>query len=94
MHLDVTESEVVAIKRNHPHDYEHQKFQVLSQWKLKRGQFQGTFKALIDVFTELHDHQQMVDTIRREAAEAHKGSYTYIITVVSHTCCKNFCIAK
>jgi len=73
MHLDVTSSEVEAIKRNHPQDYEYQKFQVLSQWKQNKGQLQGTFKALVDAFTELRD-QQMVDTIRGVAAEACKGS--------------------
>ena len=73
MYLDVTSSEVETIKRNHPQDYEYQKFQVLSQWKQNKGQLQGTFKALVDMFTELRD-QQMVDTIRSVAAEACKGS--------------------
>jgi len=80
MHLGVTGPEAEAIKKNHPHDYEHQKFQVLYQWKVNKGQFQGTFKAIVDVFTELGD-QQMVDTIRTVAAEANKG----IVNTCSYT---------
>ena len=67
-HLDVTQSEAETIKRNYP-----QKLEVLNSWKLKRGPFQATFKALIDVFSELKN-QHMVETIKNVAAKAHQGN--------------------
>jgi len=72
-HLDVTQSEAETIKRNYPQDHEYQKLEVLNSWKLKRGPFQATFKALIDVFNELKN-QDMVETIKSVAAKAHQGN--------------------
>ena len=72
MFLDVTEAEAATIKANHPGDYETQKIQILKKWKAKKGEFQGTFKALSEVFVKRED-QRMVDVIKRVAAEAYKG---------------------
>ena len=71
MYLDVTEPEAATIRANHPGDYETQKIQILKKWKIKKG-FNGTFKALNEVFSRLHD-QRMVDVIRTVATEAYNG---------------------
>ena len=73
MYLDVTEPETATIKANHPGNYETQKIQILKTWKQKKGEFQGNFKALSEVFVRLRD-QRMVDVIKRVAEEAYKGS--------------------
>ena len=71
MFLDVTEPEAATIKANHPGDYETQKIEVLKKWKTKKG-FNGTFKALSEVFSERSD-QRMVDVIRTVATKAYNG---------------------
>ena len=71
-YLDVTEAEAAVIKANHPGDYETQKIQILKKWKTKKGDFQGTFKVLSEVFVKRAD-QRMVGVIKTVAAEAYKG---------------------
>ena len=73
MYLDVTGAETVTIQRNHPGDYEKQKFEVLKVWRCKRG-LQATFKVLADVFSKELNNQTMVDTINTLASEASKGT--------------------
>ena len=78
MFLDVTEAEATTITANHPRDYETQKIQILKKWKTKKGEFQGTFKVLSEVFVKRGD-QRMVGVIKTVATEAYKGlnfSYT------------------
>ena len=72
MHLDVTQAETEAIKKNHPGDYEHQKLQVLYKWREKKGLFRGTFQALSDVFAQENDGR-MADIVRSMAAEITTG---------------------
>ena len=72
MYLDVTEAEAATITANHPRDYETQKIQILKKWKTKKGEFQGTFKVLSEVFVKRGD-QRMVGIIKAVAAEAYKG---------------------
>lgn len=74
IHLGITEPEAVIISSNHPGDYEAQKTEILKTWKTKKGEFQGTFKALSEVFLGLNN-QHMVDVIRNVAAEAYRGLY-------------------
>ena len=74
-HLDVAESEAQTIRANHPYDYETQKAQILKKWKMKKGEFQGTFKALSDVFRQ--NDQRMVGVIRNVATEAYKGPVNF-----------------
>lgn len=72
MYLDVTEPEAATIQANYPRDYETQKIEVLKAWKKKNGEFQGTFKALSEVFLRIKD-RRMVDIIKMAADEAYKG---------------------
>lgn len=71
-YLDVTEAETAAIQVKHPHNYDAQKTQILILWKMKKGKFLGTFRALIEVFYGLGDHR-MVDAIGRVANKAYQG---------------------
>ena len=49
-HLGLTEGDTEVIKRNYPNDYKSQKYQMLREWKNKKGQC-ATYKSLCVTLT-------------------------------------------
>lgn len=85
LYLDVTEPEATAIRADHPHDYNTQKIKILQKWKTKKGQFQGTFKVLSEVFVE-QNYQQMVEVITTVAAKAYKGlNFSHVASYIARS---------
>ena len=66
-YLGLSEGDIEAIKRNYSNDYKLQKYQMLCEWKNKKGQY-ATYKSLIDIFTEAEE-VNLADILRYEIIE-------------------------